>query len=383
MVLLFAFVFLQRNTISHEKNSKNHVVPCSDDETLATEKREFENEKEKFGKEKEKFEKEKEEFQDKKQQFIEENEDFDYAEDPEEEKEKIDVVFTWGGIVKDMNIRNRYNYELQFSLRAVHKYLPWVNKIYVLVNSDTDYPYWINKEAPGKIIVYDRCTIIENPDHCPTSNSFAVFSALHKVEGLADKFILIDDDVFINQPLTPDYFFTEEGFPRVYQTHKKMQIYQDDREFTDIKRPKYKYTRFSHLPKPMRKDLIIKFHAEYPDYAKLVQSHKKRYKKLSEEFSMIYYEYFFEMKWLKAEDKSKAKFYQIPHKHTADITKEFEDIYKELIDKHINTFNCNDDYSTNKETYLKQRKVLWDFYMKLYPETPDYEIPNPDHEKYS
>eukprot|EP01155_Anaeramoeba_flamelloides_P051757 Anaeramoba_flamelloidesc42522_g1_i7.p1 GENE.c42522_g1_i7~~c42522_g1_i7.p1 ORF type:complete len:613 (-),score=157.93 c42522_g1_i7:420-2258(-) len=153
--------------------------------------------------------------------FDEESSDFklviknDEEEEEEEENEKIDVVFTWAGIIKTMNNRNRYNYELQFSLRAVHKYLPWVNKIYVLINSDTDYPYWINKEKSGKVVVYDRCKIIEKPEHCPTLNTFAVFSALEKIEGLSNKFILIDDDVFINQPLTPDFFF-QRRFPSCF-----------------------------------------------------------------------------------------------------------------------------------------------------------------------
>ncbi|KAJ3446450.1 hypothetical protein M0812_08259 [Anaeramoeba flamelloides] len=380
----------EKEGLSKEKEglSKEKEGFSKEKENFAKEKERFLKEKEDFEKEKDEFEKKKQKFEEKKKQFLEENDAFEDPEEEEEEEEeeeneKIDVVFTWAGIIKTMNNRNRYNYELQFSLRAVHKYLPWVNKIYVLINSDTDYPYWINKEKSGKVVVYDRCKIIEKPEHCPTLNTFAVFSALEKIEGLSNKFILIDDDVFINQPLTPDFFFKDD-FPRVLQRYNKMKIYKDNREFKNIKRPEYKFAMYSHLPKPMRKDLIVKFHEEYPEYAKLVQSHHTgRYKKLSEEFSMIYYQYFYDNKWMKPESRNKSDFYQIPHTHPADITREFDKIYKDLISRNIKTFNCNDDYSTNEELYPKQRKVLWDFYMKLYPEVPDYEIPNPDHAKYS
>ncbi|KAJ6233496.1 hypothetical protein M0813_29802 [Anaeramoeba flamelloides] len=137
---------------------------------------------------------------------------------------KIDVVFTWAGIKKTMSSRNWYNYELQFSLRSVHKYMAWVNKIYILINPDKDYPYWIKEEYSCKVIVYDRCQLINNPDHCPTNNNFAVVAGLHQIAGLTNKFILFDDDMFINQPLTPDYFFTENDLPRVFQFSRRMQI---------------------------------------------------------------------------------------------------------------------------------------------------------------
>ncbi|KAJ3425988.1 hypothetical protein M0812_28435 [Anaeramoeba flamelloides] len=363
-------------------------------------KKETENEKLDLSNEKEKkqYEKTKQEIKELENE-IEEKQKEKKTQEKEIEKEKkyyhiikdivtdegnIDLVFTWGGIIKTMNNRNRYNYELQFSLRAVHKYLPWANKIYILINSNTDYPYWIKEENSGKIVVYDRCQLIDNPSHCPTRNTFAVFAGLHKIEGLSKKFILIDDDVFINQPLSQDYFFTKSNLPRVYQNHHRMEIYKNNAEFRNLKRPDYKFAMFSHLPKPMRRDFILKFQEEYKEYAELVQSHyKNRYKTLSEEFSMIYYEYFSERDWLLDEPMYKGKFYQIPHKHPTDITEEFDKIFKDLTTKDIYTFNCNDDYSSNPVIYRNQRKVLWKFYNRLYPEVPDYELPNPDHEKFS
>ncbi|KAJ6233495.1 hypothetical protein M0813_29801 [Anaeramoeba flamelloides] len=62
-------------------------------------------------------------------------------------------------------------------------------------------------------------------------------------------------------------------------------LYQNNTEFTDIQRPKYKFAKYTHLPAPMRRDFIVRFHQDYPEYLELVQSHyKRRYKALSEEF---------------------------------------------------------------------------------------------------
>ena len=46
----------------------------------------------------------------------------------------IDVVYTWAGENKELNVRTAYNYELKYSIISILKYLPWVNHIYVLMN---------------------------------------------------------------------------------------------------------------------------------------------------------------------------------------------------------------------------------------------------------
>ncbi|KAJ6254382.1 hypothetical protein M0813_01218 [Anaeramoeba flamelloides] len=302
---------------------------------------------------------------------------------------KIDLVYSWAGILNDMTIRNRYNWELQFSLRAIHKYLPWINKIYILINTDTEPPYWLKENYPdGKIVILDRCELIDHPDYCPTYNSFAVYSVVHTIPGLSNKFILMDDDFFFNRPVGPEYMFTERGLPIVYQKFRKTPTYKsNDKLWNYIKTngyPKWKYAKFTHIPMPLRRDLILKFDQNYPGYLDLVQSHyKKRYKKLTEEVSMIYYLYFSEKGWIKAPGQNKAKFFQTPKYHKDDITQEFETYYDIITGKKKITFNVNDSFSKNDEIYQKQRKVLWNFYNKLYPETPDYELPNPDHAKYS
>ncbi|KAJ3435871.1 hypothetical protein M0812_17911 [Anaeramoeba flamelloides] len=329
--------------------------------------KELENEKTILKYERKKFEIEKEEYK--------------FKLEKDKDQEKVDVVYTWGGVIKDMDIRNRYNFELQYSLRSVNKYLPWINKIYILINSDTDYPYWLkSQEKQSKVILVNRCKLFDDPNNCPTYNSFAVFSVIHKVANLTNKFILIDDDVFFNQPLNRDYFFSKHGRIKFYHGNIRMKIYEED-DFVGYNIPVYKYQDYSHLPKPMRRDFIQAFHKMYPGYAWLVQSHKMRFKELSEEMSMIYYDFFDQNGNISKSDYSEAKLFQIPHEHPNDIQEEFIFYYKELTTRNIKVFNCNDDFSTNTEIYNKQRYVLFTFYNKLYPEVPHFEVEHPNHEK--
>ncbi|KAJ6240508.1 hypothetical protein M0813_24221 [Anaeramoeba flamelloides] len=297
---------------------------------------------------------------------------------------KVDLVYSWGGITQDMYIRNRYNYELQFSLRSVDKYFPWVNKIYLLINYDTTYPYWLKpQEELDKIVILDRCQFFDHPKDCPTKNSFAVYSIAHKIPGLSNKFVLIDDDFFFNQPVPEDYFFTSNNLPKVYQPRRHQRTYQRVDDLLDLARerefPLWKYARYSHIPKSNRRDFILKFEEKYPSFLEFVQSHKVRHRHLAEDLSMIYFEFYYRENIMKELPVEESKFCQLSFHHEDDITEEFEQSYQKLTTEDIIVFNQNDNFSDDVQIYKKQRKVLWNFYNKLYPDSPDFEVPNPDH----
>ncbi|KAJ3452984.1 hypothetical protein M0812_04765 [Anaeramoeba flamelloides] len=310
---------------------------------------------------------------------------FQIKKDIVHDEDKIDLVYSWGGITQSMSIRNRYNYELQFSIRAVDKYLPWINKIYILINSDTTYPYWLKpQEELGKIVLLDRCQFFENAKDCPTYNSFAVYSVAHKIPGLSNKFILIDDDFFFNQQASEDYFFTTNGLPIVYQDRVFQRTYCRDDSLLPVAKekgfPLWKYSRYTHRPKPNRRDFILKFEEQYPNFLEFVQSHRVRHKHLAEDLSVIYFEFYYQSNIMKQLPRTFSKFHQISMKHKDEIKEEFEENYQELKTQDIIVFNINDNFSKDYQIYKKQRNVLWNFYNKLYPEVPDFEIPNPDHE---
>lgn len=100
------------------------------------------------------------------------------------------------------------NEELRYSLRSVAKYAPWLNKIFVVSNCAP--PAWLSLEHPGVEWVWHEDLF---PDHSvlPTFNSHAIESCLHRIRGLAEHFIYLNDDFFLAQPCIPDDFFDEYG----------------------------------------------------------------------------------------------------------------------------------------------------------------------------
>ena len=145
--------------------------------------------------------------------------------------DKIDVVYTWcdgdDPLFKqeriDTLIRQGLPYheksqgaarffdndELKYSLRSIEMYMPWVNHIYVVTNKQR--PKWLVDHP--RISIVDHYEIIPN-ELLPTFNSTMIEMYLHKIPGLAEKYVYFNDDVFVNAPLFPEFFF-ENGKPIV------------------------------------------------------------------------------------------------------------------------------------------------------------------------
>jgi hypothetical protein len=112
--------------------------------------------------------------------------------------------------------------ELRHSLRSVEMYLPWVRQIFIV--TDHQVPSWLNTNHP-KIRIVDHTEIFP-PDALPVFNSNAIESRLSYIPGLAEHFIYLNDDVFVNAPLTPDFFFDADGKPISYIDRKWTKIYR-------------------------------------------------------------------------------------------------------------------------------------------------------------
>mmetsp|Transcript_10120 Transcript_10120/g.24916 ORF Transcript_10120/g.24916 Transcript_10120/m.24916 type:complete len:995 (-) Transcript_10120:135-3119(-) len=110
---------------------------------------------------------------------------------------------------------NRYrdNQELRYSLRSLWRFAPWIRRIYIVTNYQV--PYWLNIDHP-KIEVVPHKAIFVNASHLPVFSSPAIESHLHRIPGLADKFIYFNDDVMLGNEVWPSDFYTLVKGQKVY-----------------------------------------------------------------------------------------------------------------------------------------------------------------------
>lgn len=105
--------------------------------------------------------------------------------------------------------RSANNDELKYSLRSIEKYAPWIRKIFII--TDNQIPDWLDTTNP-RIEIIDLTEIMPE-ESLPCFNSSLIEKFLHKISNLSEYFLYANDDMFINQPVTPGTFFAEDGFP--------------------------------------------------------------------------------------------------------------------------------------------------------------------------
>ncbi|XP_037702598.1 N-acetylglucosamine-1-phosphotransferase subunits alpha/beta isoform X2 [Choloepus didactylus] len=107
------------------------------------------------------------------------------------------------------------NEELRYSLRSIEKHAPWVRNIFIVTNGQI--PSWLNLDNPRVTIVTHQ-DVFQNLSHLPTFSSPAIESHIHRIEGLSQKFIYLNDDVMFGKDVWPDDFYSHSKGQKVYLT---------------------------------------------------------------------------------------------------------------------------------------------------------------------
>ena len=138
------------------------------------------------------------------------------------EKDKwLEIIRGEKPVYSDAAIEARWrdNGEFLYSLRSVEKFAPWVNHIYIITGFN-QIPKWLNTNHP-KITIIPHEQIIPS-DAIPTFNSNSIEMCIPNIPGLSEHFLLMNDDMFFNRPLSPSYFYDNMGRARImYSNHSK------------------------------------------------------------------------------------------------------------------------------------------------------------------
>ena len=99
---------------------------------------------------------------------------------------------------------------LRYLLRGIGRFLPYVRKIHLVVARESQVPEWINRDAVN--VVLHRDIIPEA--YLPTFNSSMIEMFLHRIEGLDERFLYFNDDMFPVRPISQEAFF-KDGKPAI------------------------------------------------------------------------------------------------------------------------------------------------------------------------
>lgn len=219
---------------------------------------------------------------------------------------EIDVVFTWVNSSdpawrilhqnaslrsegKDLwhssvnsGARYRNRGELVYSVAAVRRYCPWVRNIFIVSNC----------RLPERLEEYNVFPIrheeIFPDENClPCFNSRAIESCLHRIDGLSEKFIYFNDDVFVARPVGFEKFFDSSGRPKVFLTRHDIKYWGDDRRPVDYAAARagelilrdfgvVPDKKLHHAPFPMLRSIMCEIEERYVD--EIVTTRKSQFK---------------------------------------------------------------------------------------------------------
>lgn len=209
--------------------------------------------------------------------------------------EPIDIVYTWvddrdpawrqrrasveptpNGLSTDAlhGGRTESRDELRYSLRSLCSYAGWYRRIWLV--TDDQRPSWLANDP--RLTMVSHRDIFSDPSVLPTFNSHAIESQLHHIDGLAEHFLYLNDDVFIGRPIRPETFFTGTGLAKFTlapvaidrqdkpgRLNGAMLAARNNRALLSADLGRTVTNRVQHIPHAHRRSSLAGFEARHPD----------------------------------------------------------------------------------------------------------------------
>ncbi|WP_232050381.1 stealth family protein [Actinoplanes sp. OR16] len=233
------------------------------------------------------------------------------AVDPDRIDFPIDVVYTWvdGGDPAWQRRKNRAldgnpwvsrinaqaandsryasRDELRYSLRALHCFAPWVRRIFLV--TDDQVPAWLDLTDP-RITLVGHQEIFGDTGTLPTFNSQAIESRLHRIPGLAEHFLYLNDDVILGRPITPDLFFTPGGLTKFFPSKAQVDVTphgpgdrpadsaaKNNRRLIEEAFGRVLTRKMKHTPHPSRRSVIAEIENRFAEQVTATAGHQFRH----------------------------------------------------------------------------------------------------------
>jgi hypothetical protein len=177
--------------------------------------------------------------------------------------------------------------ELRYSMRALHCYAPWVRRIFLV--TDNQVPAWLDTDHPDVTVVSHR-EVFGDTGVLPTFNSQAIESRLHRIPGLSEHFLYLNDDVILGRPVAPTMFFTPGGLTRFFPSSALVDSAprtpddppvnsagKNNRRLIQEAFGRVLTRKMMHTPHPSRRSVIAEIEERFQEHVDATASHQFRH----------------------------------------------------------------------------------------------------------
>ncbi len=270
---------------------------------------------------------------------------------------KFDVVYTWvngadsdyiqkrNAYANDKKDRNPERFRdpfemLKYSLRSLETYFNSFNKLYILTQRP-QVPEWMDTASDRIQIVHHDQVIPEA--YRPTFNSNVIESFLHRIPGISENFLYMNDDYLFGNPVTLKSFYKDEKY-RIFNTlfgeNLKWRIYDGYRDIIGL-------GIIEHQPILINKDYWKEAYTLFPE--KVERTRLSRFRKDTNICPYKLYRYY--MLKHKREESKPVKITELKdefifHKLTNNLKKQ-EQFFQKMKTSAPDYYCLNDDLRDN------------------------------------
>jgi hypothetical protein len=269
--------------------------------------------------------------------------------------------------------------ELCYSMRALHAFAPWVRHVFLV--TDGQVPAWLDTSNP-RITVVPHREIFGGTGRLPTFNSQAIESRLHRIPGLAEHFLYLNDDVFLGRPVPPEMFFTPGGLTRFFPSTALVDSAprqpgdapansagKNNRRLIQEAFGRVLTRKMKHTPHPSRRSVLAEIELRFAEHVEATAGHQFRHPDDIALLSSLqqYYAYL----------TGRAAPGEIKYMYTdlADPSTPFR-LGRLLHDRHLDAF-CLNDTDSNPAAAAEQAALLADFLPAYLPFPSPFELAAP------
>lgn len=181
--------------------------------------------------------------------------------------------------------------EVEYCILGIRRHCPWIRTIHVVTDEQT--PGFLTPERQRELGVrmVDHKHVFRGYEWAlPVFNSRAIETTLHRIDGLAERFVYFNDDVFVLRDTGPEEFFEKDGvvlrgewralktFGRMrtlissLANHVALRLFGVVRSVAVLAQiraaqlagMKGRFLEAPHVPFPIRRDTLADFFARHP-----------------------------------------------------------------------------------------------------------------------
>ena len=254
---------------------------------------------------------------------------------------------------------------LRYLMRGIEVNMPFVDKVHLIVARDSQVPEWVNRDTVNVVLHKD----IIPEQFLPTFNCNPIELHIHRIKGLAERYIYFNDDVFpLKKCEVTDFFVNGKGQLGMSRHLFSFDMFKKICRNSDVvarkalgMKPSLFFLRPQHVCTPMIKSECEAVYERQKEAIHASITMTRTAKNISQ---YIFLNYMYLNGTLENRRLSKRHF-------SLGITST-EKLRKFLLNP-TKTFTCLNDVQLSEERYEELRRVVLESFETLFPNKARFE----------